>query len=105
MTGLNGLARTTNTTSHHRQDYHITVAQLRMLLADMPDDAVVVLAKDAEGNGYSPLALPVEAAWYVPRSTWAGDTYSLTPDEAEDAYDPHEPCGDELLAVVLGPIN
>ena len=35
----------------------ITVAELRHLLADMPGDAVVVIAKDgAEGDECSPLA-------------------------------------------------
>lgn len=32
------------------------VKKLKELLQSMPDDFEVVLAKDAEGNGYSPLA-------------------------------------------------
>lgn len=33
----------------------ITVAKLRAMLAEMPDNAVVVLASDAEGNEFSPM--------------------------------------------------
>jgi 3-dehydroquinate synthase class II len=42
----------------------ITVASLRDILADLPDDAVVVVAKDgAGGDDCSPLA-DVEESWY-----------------------------------------
>lgn len=85
-----------------RQPYYISVAQLRAMLADLPDEAIVVLSKDAEGNGYSPLSSPVEAVWYVPESTWAGDVYPIGPDSDDETY---EPDGSELLAVVLDPIN
>lgn len=55
----------------------ITVGQLMAVLAECPLDAIVVLAKDAEGNDYSPL--PDTQGWsvgsYAPDSTWSGEFY------------------------------
>lgn len=54
----------------------MTVRQLRETLADMPEDALVVLSKDAEGNDFS----PVESAersfslnYYRAITTWYGE--------------------------------
>jgi hypothetical protein len=103
MTDYDNLARTTNAASNpHHREYHITVAQFRDLLADQPDDAIVVLSKDAEGNGFSPLSAPLGSAWYVPESTWSGEVFPIGPDADGDIY---EPDGQELFAVVLDPIN
>lgn len=79
------------------------VRELKAFLAAHDDDDEVVLARDAEGNGYSPLA----AAWegvYVPAD---GDVYvrGLTEEDyalgytAEDLYDGEG----GVLAVVLSP--
>jgi len=88
-------------------DYYVTAGQLRERLAGIPDDTLVVLAKDGEGNGFSPLSLGADGrlgvAWYVPESTWAGDVYDLTPDP--DDPDGYEQDGSELFAVVLDPTN
>lgn len=57
----------------------ITVKQLREFLAGeaIPDDTIVVLAKDAEGNDFSPM--PDDMGWslgsYVAYSTWSGEFY------------------------------
>jgi hypothetical protein len=60
-----------------------TVAQLIQQLTAYPPDAEVVMSKDAEGNGFSPLSAEdgVSAGWYLPESTWAGEFG--TPDEDE----------------------
>ncbi|MFI7073531.1 hypothetical protein [Micromonospora sediminicola] len=103
MTDLNELTRATNTpTNPHTSEHHITVAGLRGILAGLPDDAVIVLAKDAEGNGFSPLSGPVGVYWYRPESTWAGEVHPIGEDADGDVY---EPDGDELIAVVLDPTN
>lgn len=52
----------------------LTVADLRALLGGLPDDALVVLSKDAEGNGHSPLAVGGEAM-YDAETTWSGEIY------------------------------
>jgi hypothetical protein len=50
----------------------LTVHELREQLARLPDEWLVVLARDREGNGFSPLD-GVGAGEYVQQSTWAGD--------------------------------
>jgi hypothetical protein len=72
------------------------------MLDGLPDEAIVILAKDGEGNSYSPLSAPVEAVWYTPESTWSGYVHEIGPDSDDETY---EPDGSELLAVVLDPIN
>jgi len=100
---IHELARTTNTSANpHTTEHDITVAQLRHILADMPDEAVVVLAKDGEGNDFSPLSGPVGVHWYRPESTWAGEVYPIGEDADGEVY---EPDGDEVIAVVLDPVN
>ena len=75
----------------------ITVAGLRDILADMPDEAVVVVAKDgAGGDDCSPLA-DVEEAWYFPTT---GDSAPLGRDSDGNV---HEPGTRDLYAVVLRP--
>lgn len=94
----------------HEDNHGMTVGQLKKLLAAIPDDHLVILQKDAEGNGYSPLA-DVEGRnnVYVPDSTWSGEVYykkltgalrSLGYTE-EDVY----PDDDGIDCVVLAPVN
>ncbi len=45
------------TSAPNRADeYGMTVGQLKKILADVPDNLLVILQKDAEGNGYGPLS-------------------------------------------------
>lgn len=71
----------------------ITVKQLRELLAECPDEAIVVLSKDAEGNSFSPLPAGdgLSQGRYVASSTWSGEFRSDDPDE--------------VVAVCLWPTN
>lgn len=84
-----------------------TVGELLDYLATQPRDRKVILRKDAEGNGHSPLANGWEAM-YEAESTWSGETYP-TPEDiaASDGYYSDEdeaPEGSERV-VVLGPVN
>lgn len=54
------------------------VCDLIEALRAMPPDREVILSKDAEGNGYSPLA-HLAAVHYRAQTTWHGDLA----DEAE----------------------
>ena len=105
-TDLGALALQYNTANPNRSEHHVTVAQLREALADVPDEAIVVLAKDAEGNDFSPLTLGhlsrLRAGWYVPDSTYSGDMYDFGENEYGETY---EPDGSELVAVTLDPTN
>jgi len=78
-------------------------------LKDYPQDALVVMSTDAEGNGYSPLAALNDEV-YVPDSTWSGTTYvarTLTPELQEQGYTEEDCYGEDdgQDAVVLWPTN
>lgn len=83
-----------------------TVGDLIDYLMTQPRDRLVVMSKDAEGNGYSPLA-DADEAMYEADSTWSGDVYN-TPEQlagmrGADEY-PEAP-DDAVRVVVLGPTN
>ena len=72
----------------------ITVAELREILDDLPDEAVVVVAADA----CSPLA-DVQECWYFPAS---GDYAPIGRDGDGNV---HEPGPRDLYAVLLQAVN
>jgi hypothetical protein len=55
----------------------MNVRELKEVIANLPDDMEVVLQKDSEGNGYSPLEGADSNAVYIPDSTWSGDVYDM----------------------------
>lgn len=83
-------------------DEYVTVAQLRDILAKLPDDAIVIMSKDSEGNAFSPLdevGDTEDVDWYVPDSGYSGELRSDEYDADEDGPDGAVPC------VVLWPKN
>jgi hypothetical protein len=77
----------------------ITVAELRGILADLPGEAVVVVAGDgADGEVCAPLA-DVEEGWYFPA---AGQCAPLGRDADGNV---HEPGSRDLYAVLLRPTS
>lgn len=66
-----------------------TVGELRQILQLFPDDALVVLSKDGEGNDFSPLA-EVTSGQYHAESSWAG------------GYESDDYVEDEGLAIAEG---
>lgn len=86
----------------------ITVGELRDALAGLPADMPIILEKDAEGNGYSPLSSVVTNARYEPESTWSGERRASEEDWNADDYhgDTYEEYAEgSFLVVVLGPVN
>lgn len=84
-----------------------TVGDLVDWLLVQPRDRRVVLAKDTEGNGFSPLAT-VSVGMYVAESTYAGEVYPTDDDiDAEDSgYDEEDRApSDAEPVVVLCPVN
>jgi len=86
----------------------MNVGELKKILANLPDDKVVVLAKDAEGNGYSPLS----NYWnghYVPETTWYGEVWSEADEREWDGDIPEDaevaPPVEAVEALVLWPVN
>ena len=67
----------------------------------------VVLQKDAEGNGYSPLAGVDPDAVYIPDSTWSGEVYSMewSADDACMSDDEWEEIKSKPRALILWPVN
>lgn len=57
----------------------LRVKALREALERFPDDMLVVMSKDGEGNSFSPLA-DMGAGVYEPDSTWSGDFQTHNPE-------------------------
>lgn len=53
------------------EQHGVTVGRLRARLNEFDDSMLVVLAKDGEGNSFSPLA-EVDGSTYAADSTWSG---------------------------------
>lgn len=80
------------------------VGDLLNELKDLDPTVLVVMSRDEEGNGYSPLS-GIESALYVAESTWSG---YLTDDICYDDDDEEIPCDDDddaVPAIVLYPVN
>jgi hypothetical protein len=99
----------------------MTVGKLIEVLQGLPQDALVVLAKDSEGNDYSPIPGDPDYAYclgtYIPESTWHGEFHWPDPTEETEAEDgdeeeddegdedEYEPDPDAVVAVCLWPTN
>lgn len=66
-----------------------------------------IVQKDAEGNGYSPLAGTDENCIYVAETTWYGEVYDTTwtADDADMPEDLWETLLKRPRCVVLYPVN
>lgn len=87
----------------------LTLADLRQQLATfdhLSDETPVVLAKDGEGNGYSPLA-ELSPGMYLAETTWSGEHYP-TAEQLRDDPNAEEEDGapeEAVPAVFLWPVN
>lgn len=81
------------------KQYALTVGELRFKLEAVPDDTPVILEKDAEGNGYSPLSSASLRYGYEPDSGYSGEVHELDPDDEDDRREGLTPC------LLLGPVN
>ena len=87
-----------------------TVGELLDYLATQPRDRKIVLSRDAEGNGFSPLA-DAGVSMYAAESTWSGTVHPTPEDLAELmagsggwSEEDAAPDGAERV-IVLGPVN
>jgi hypothetical protein len=85
----------------------MTVKELKEAIANLPDEMEVVLQKDSEGNGYSPLAGADLDAVYIPDSTWSGNVYSMewTADDACMSDKEWEDIKSKPRTLILYPVN
>lgn len=83
----------------------MTVAELIELLKTVEQDRIVVMSKDSEGNGYSPLSGIFTAA-YGAESTWSGEIglEKLTEDDIKQGYS-EEDVIEGVPCIVLQPTN
>jgi hypothetical protein len=84
----------------------LTVGQLKAALADVPDEIEVILSRDEEGNGFSPLA-QIDDGLYEPDSSYEGMVW--VPDSAigsPQGYTEEDRAPEEAYAVItLWPTN
>lgn len=80
----------------------LTVAQLRVALADLPDDMPVIVYGEHGQDGESP-ASGVKQVWYRPQSTWGGEVNPTGAYTDGTRHDP-DPTA-EARAVFIEPIN
>lgn len=79
----------------------MNVKQLREYLKDFHDELPVILSKDGEGNGFSPLS-SANRGMYTPESTYSGEWT----DEEVIGYDDYtQPGPAAVYAVCLWPVN
>lgn len=83
------------------------VKELLQALTQMDPEAEVILQKDSEGNGYSPLAGADPDAVYIALNPWHGDVYSTkwSAGEACMGKSEWEALKAQPRCVVLFPIN
>lgn len=79
----------------------MTVAELIAALRKLPKGALVVMAKDEEGNGFSPFAGAVSGV-YDAESTWSGDFFHQRIIGDEDYF---QPTPEAVPAICLWPLN
>lgn len=84
----------------------MTVADLIKALASEDPARLVVMAKDGEGNDYSPLSGTSRKS-YRADTTWSGETglEELTTEDIRQGYDEEDVISDGVPALVLWPVN
>ncbi len=82
------------------------VRDLVKALKEFDLDAEIIMQKDAEGNGYSPLC-GVDTGYYVPESTWSGTFYGADYTAEDNCMDEEEfkELTSRPISLVLFPIN
>jgi hypothetical protein len=86
----------------------MNVKELKEALEELPDDMEIILQKDAEGNGYSPLYGADPDCIYIPETTWYGEVRSLHHTAEDHCLEEDEWAQmqkDYPRALVLHPVN
>lgn len=92
----------------------MTLLQLHEKLSKMiedgvPVDTIVIVQKDSEGNGYSPLAEVDADAVYKAATTWHGEVYSTYWSHMDACFDSEQEWAEfkrnTPRCVVLAPVN
>jgi len=86
---------------------NMKVKELIEKLLKLDGDTDIILQKDSEGNGYSPLDGVDSNAVYIKNSDYSGDIYSLqwTHDDACMSFEEWNELKKQKKCVVLYPMN
>lgn len=60
----------------------MTIGELKAVIENLPDGLEIVMSKDAEGNGFSPLS-ELSLQKYLEHSDWSGE---LVSEEEDDLF-------------------
>jgi hypothetical protein len=82
------------------------VKELIKELQEVDGDRIVIIQKDAEGNGYSPLTMIDDESTYLADSTWSGEVgiEKLTQEDRNNGYSEDDVIGG-IPALILVPVN
>jgi hypothetical protein len=87
----------------------MTVAELIEELKKLPPESEVILQKDSEGNGYSPLNAVDGNAIYKPSRPWSGEVVSTEWSAYDACYESEEEWeafkSSNPRCCVLAPVN
>lgn len=65
----------------------MNVGELKALLENLPDEMMIVMSSDSEGNNYSPLDFAYEDEYYIADSSYSGEMAMAESDwESEKDY-------------------
>ena len=83
------------------------VKELIVALQAVDGERLVVLQKDSEGNGYSPLAGIDDNCKYIGDTAYSGEVRidKLTPEQIAEGFTDEDTAIDGEAALVLFPIN
>lgn len=56
----------------------MNIKDLKEIIESLPDDMEIIIQKDSEGNGYSPLWTTDSECVYIEENNWSGEVYSLS---------------------------
>lgn len=85
----------------------MNIKELKEAIKNLPDEMEVVLQKDSEGNGYSPLYGADPDSVYIADTSWYGDVYSMdwTADDACMTKEEWDVIKSKPRTLILYPIN
>lgn len=86
----------------------MNAGELIAVLSEVHPETIVVMSRDSEGNGYSPLSEADDSSAYLADTTWSGDIAirELDDDLRAQGFTEKDVAGeDHVPCVVLWPVN
>lgn len=82
-----------------------TVKDLIDYLQTLNQDAILICARDSEGNDYSPLSTICDGYYYIPETTWSGEVHHIEDKEEYHLEEWNDIISEGKCAVVIWPVN